>query len=302
MNEGLIYRERIGAQAAGQRLDEYLASRYRHSSLLQWRAHIAAGRLVLDGVAAVEGALLQSEQELEWHRPPWIEPSAPLHCPVLFVDREVLVVDKPPGLPTLPGGGFLQHTLLHQVRLLHPGASPVHRLGRWTSGAVLCGRTKAASASLSAQFAERSVGKRYRALASGDPDWDTRRVDVPIGPVPYRLLGTLHAASPEGRPALSSVVVLERSGDSFLCDVTISTGRPHQIRIHLASVGHPLVGDPLYVQGGQPAPLGEALPGDPGYLLHAAEVAFRHPHSGEQVVVTAPLPEGLTGRGEASAR
>jgi 23S rRNA pseudouridine1911/1915/1917 synthase len=288
----------VSGSARRPRLDEYLARTYRHSSLLQWRSHIAAGRLVLDGAAAEEAAVLESEQELEWHRPAWVEPGAPLHCPVLFEDREVLVVDKPSGLPTLPGAGFLQHTLLHQVRLQHPGVSPVHRLGRWTSGAVLCGRTKAASASLSGQFAARSIGKRYRALASGDPKWDVLRIDVPIGPVPYRPLGTLYAASPEGRPALSSVVVLERSGDSFLCDVTISTGRPHQIRIHLAAVGHPLVGDPLYLQGGQPAPEGTALPGDPGYLLHAAEISFRHPEGGAQVVVTAPLPEGLKGSEE----
>ena len=112
MNDGVIYRERIGPQGAGQRLDEYLALRYRHSSLLEWRSHIAAGRLILNGVAAKEGTVLRSEQDLEWHRPPWVEPDAPLRCPVLFIDREVLVVDKPRGLPTLPGGGFFQHTLL----------------------------------------------------------------------------------------------------------------------------------------------------------------------------------------------
>jgi len=111
--------------------------------------------------------------------------------------------------------------------------------------------------------------------------------------VPYPPLGTLHAASPEGRPSSSAVTVLERRTGSFLCDVTIATGRPHQIRIHLAAVGHPLLGDPLYEIGGQPRPGGTALPGDPGYSLHAAEIAFEHPETGRRVVVVAPLPEVL---------
>jgi len=300
VNDGLVYRERIGPGAAGEQLDLYLSAAYNHSSLAEWRSHIAAGRLLLDGRPARPDAVLRLGEALEWHRPPWLEPEAPLTCPVLYDEGGVLVLHKPPGLPTLPGGGFLQHTLLHQVRLDHPRASPVHRLGRWTSGAVLCSRTKAVGAHLAEQFAARRIGKRYRALASGDPSWDRCEVDQPIGPVPHALLGTLHAVNAEGRPALSSVTVVERRGDEFLCDVAISTGRPHQIRIHLAAVGHPLVGDPLYVTGGLPEPESEALPGDPGYCLHAAEIGFEHPETGEQVVVAAPLPTALRGGAAAS--
>jgi len=298
VNDGLVYRERIGASAAGQQLASYLSANYSHSTLAEWRVHVAAGRVLLDGSPARPDAVLRLRETLEWHRPPWTEPEAPLSCPVLYDEGGVLVVHKPPGLPTLPGGGFLQHTLLHQVRLAHPGASPVHRLGRWTSGAVLCSRSKAVGAHLAAQFAERRVGKRYRALASGDPAWDSRQVDVPIGPVPYGPLGTLHAASPEGRPAASLVTVIERRGSDFLCDVRIATGRPHQIRIHLAALRHPLVGDPLYVEGGLPEPKGDALPGDPGYSLHAAEIAFEHPETAQRVTVSAPLPPELCCDGE----
>jgi 23S rRNA pseudouridine1911/1915/1917 synthase len=293
VNDGYIHRERIDGRGAGLRVERYLSERYTHSSHAQWCEHIRAGRVLLDGAAAGEGALLVSGQELEWHRPPWREPSAPLSLPVLYDHGGVLVVAKPAGLPTMPGGGFLQNTLLHQLRLLDPGASPVHRLGRWTSGVVLCSRTPAVGASLAAQFAGRTIHKRYRALASGRPASDSFQIDVPIGPVAYPPLGTLHASRPDGRPSSSRVTVIERREDSFLCDVTIATGRPHQIRIHLAAAGHPLVGDPLYVAGGHPSPNGTALPGDPGYQLLAAEIGFDHPETGERVTVAAPLPEVL---------
>jgi 23S rRNA pseudouridine1911/1915/1917 synthase len=99
-------------------------------------------------------------------------------------------------------------------------------------------------------------------------------VEAPIGPVPHALLGSVHAAHPEGRPSSSEFRIVERRATDTLADVVIATGRPHQIRIHAAAAGHPLAGDPLYVAGGRPADGCRALPGDPGYLLHAAEVRF----------------------------
>jgi 23S rRNA pseudouridine1911/1915/1917 synthase len=293
LNDGWTYRERIGPRAVGQRLDGYMSLRYPHSSLEQWSARIVAGRVRLDGGEVEVGVLLRLGQDLSWERPPWIEPDAPLGLAVLYAAGGVLVVAKPAGLPTMPGGGFLQHTLLHQLRLLHPDASPVHRLGRWTSGAVLCSRTPEVGAGLAAQLAGRSVRKRYRALASGHPARDRFSVDLAIGPVPYAPLGTLHAARVDGRPSSSDVSVLERRAGSSLCDVVIATGRPHQIRIHLAGAGHPLVGDPLYAVGGGPIVGGTALPGDPGYALHSAEVGFAHPETGAWTVVLAPAPELL---------
>jgi 23S rRNA pseudouridine1911/1915/1917 synthase len=131
----------------------------------------------------------------------------------------------------------LQSTLLHQVRRYAPDATAVHRLGRWTSGVVLFARNRSARAELSRQLKERELDKRYRALACGDPSWDALAIDRPIGPVPHAGLGDIHGACSDGKPSLSTVAVLERRSASFLCDVTIATGRPHQIRIHLAAVG-----------------------------------------------------------------
>ncbi len=172
LNDGYTYRELIDGRAAGQPLDRYLSGRYTHSSHAQWCEHIDAGRVLIDGARVEATAVLRSGQELEWRRAPWREPDAPLTLSVLYDEGGVLVVGKPAGLPTLPGGGFLQHTLLHQLRLVAATASPLHRLGRWTSGAVLCARSPSVAAALTAQFAARSIRKRYRALAAGQPSED----------------------------------------------------------------------------------------------------------------------------------
>lgn len=290
LNDGYVYRELIDRRGAGRRVDDYLSARYKHSDLERWRTHIREGRVRLDGAACDVSTVLVVRQRLEYHRAPWAEPDVPLELPILYDHSGILVVAKPAGLPTMPGGGFLQHTLVHQLRGLDRHASPMHRLGRWTSGAVLCARSSRIGAELTAQFVARSIHKRYRALATGNPITDAMQIDVPIGPVPYAPLGSLHAVSATGRPASSHVKVLERRDDSFLAEITIATGRPHQIRIHTASLGHPLVGDPLYVTGGLPSPTGVALPGDPGYLLHSAEIGFDHPVTHARVSVHAPPP------------
>jgi 23S rRNA pseudouridine1911/1915/1917 synthase len=108
-------------------------------------------------------------------------------------------------------------------------------------------------------------------------------------------LGMVHAAHPGGKPSLSRVRVLERRGEESLVEVTIETGRPHQIRIHMAACGHPLVGDPLYAPGG--GFLGDALPGDVGYHLHALRLALPHPRTGAPLEVTCPPPALLRLRG-----
>jgi 23S rRNA pseudouridine1911/1915/1917 synthase len=298
LNEGYEYRERLGPAAERMTLLDYLSSRYRHATAAEWAARITAGRVLIDGWPAPADGRLRRGSELVWRREPWVEPPAPLTFSILYEDEDLLAVAKPAGLPTLPGAGFLQATLLHQVRAYAPDAAPLHRLGRWTSGLVLCARTRDARAALIAQWATRRVSKRYRALASGLPGRDEFVIDTPIGPVPHAMLGTIHAAAPDGKRSLSRVEVLERRTDAFLCDVHIATGRPHQIRIHLAVAGHPLVGDPLYRSGGRPEPDTRALPGDPGYHLHAAELSFLHPRSGRELVITCESPPLLRVAGE----
>jgi len=269
---------------------DHLSRRYRHSSRDEWDSRIASGLVLIDAKPAHADSVLRSGGELVWQRPPWIEPDAPRSFSILYEDEDLLAVAKPAGLPTLPGANFLQTTLLHLVRAYAPDAAPLHRLGRWTSGLVLCSRNQTARTALMRQWSANKIGKRYRALASGIPDVNEMTISKPIGPVPHALLGSLHATNPKGKPALSHVTVLERRPDSFLCDVRISTGRPHQIRIHLAAAGHPLAGDPLYGAGGRPLADTRALPGDPGYHLHSAELSFCHPDTGRELVLACEPP------------
>jgi len=289
-NEGCEYREQLGSDADAMTLLAYLSQRYDHSSVTEWAERIASGLVLIDSKPAQPETILRSGSELVWQRPPWIEPDAPRSFTVIYEDDDLLAVAKPAGLPTLPGANFLQATVLHLVRTYAPDASPLHRLGRWTSGLVLCAKNHHAKIDLMRQWSIKEVGKRYRALASGRPILEQMTITAPIGPIPHSLLGSIHAASPIGKPSLSQVIVLEHRTNSFLCDVRIATGRPHQIRIHLAAAGHPLVGDPLYVAGGMPAPDTHALPGDPGYHLHAAELSFRHPRTGSNVVIECEPP------------
>lgn len=291
MNTGFEYREEIGPEAAGRSVLAWLARRYRHSTEAAWRERIASGEVRLDGEVALAMDVLRPGQTLVWHRPPWEEPVVPLGFAVLHRDEQLLAVAKPRGLPSVPNGGFLEHTLLFRVRRRHPEAVPMHRLGRGTSGLVLFARTDGARRAVAAEWRAGRIEKEYRALVRGVPARESFTVETPIGLVPHARLGLVHAAAPGGKPAVSRVHVLAAREGQALVAVTIPTGRPHQIRIHLAAAGHPLVGDPLYVEGGIPGP-DPGLPGDAGYHLHAHRLALTHPATGGRLELEClPPPE-----------
>jgi 23S rRNA pseudouridine1911/1915/1917 synthase len=291
LNHGFEYRELLGADATGLRMIDYLTRRYSRFTRLDWLDRIESGRVLLDGVPSEQSTILRSGQRLSWVRPPWEEPEAPRSFAILYQDAHLLAVAKPAGLPTMPGGGgFMEHTLLALVRGHLPGASPLHRLGRGTSGIVLFAMTREAGSKISQAWRCGEILKVYHALATGCPADDEFEVDTPIGPVPHRILKTIHAACPLGKPAHSHIKVLERRGACSLLQVRITTGRPHQIRIHLAAAGHPLVGDPLYAAGGIPSENSRALPGDPGYHLHNGLLGFPHPATGKWTEVSCMPP------------
>ena len=307
LNRGYAYTTIISSKDHGRTLLSHLASLYPHSTPQAWQQNLNNGEVALNGVTASGSESLTSGQTLVWNRPPWIEPDSPQHFEVLFEDPHLLAVNKPGGLPTLPGGGFMENTLLRLVQKQTPNANPVHRLGRATTGIVLFAKTAQAAAKLSANWNTSRIQKIYRALAQGIARQDAYEILTPIGLVPHPRIGSVWAASPSGKPSKSLAKVISRAPSSTASsstassstpgtttfEVRLSSGRPHQIRIHLASIGHPLVGDPLYGLTGQPLENLPGLPGDGGYFLHAQFLNFQHPITGEQINLEAALPDGF---------
>ncbi|MEO1386390.1 MAG: pseudouridine synthase [Cyanobacteria bacterium J06634_6] len=331
MNNGWTYCDRISKTSAGQTVLAYYSDRYRHSSKAEWQTRIADGQILLNGQPTDGQTILRSGHRLSYRRSPWQESDVPLGFDVLYEDEHLWVIAKPSGLPVLPGGGFLEHTLLHQLRSRYPNQAPipVHRLGRGTSGAMLIAKSHSSRDALARQFRTRTatqnavakdsavqdsavvtpdnaqtLTKIYRALigpAMVDEPGDSATKTLPerficrypIGKLPHQQLGYIYGHSANGLPARSDCTVMQRTEAATLVDVSISTGRLHQIRIHLAAAGFPLIGDPLYPVGGVPAPNCTARPGDVGYCLHAHQLRFVHPHSGKPVSITAPLPSVL---------
>ena len=317
MNQGWTYHNRIKPDEAGTTVLDYYTQRYRHSSRAEWKARIASGQILVNGEKTQADTLLRIGQCLTYERPPWKEPSVSLTFAVLYEDAELLVVAKPSGLPVLPGGGFLEHTLLWQVQQRYASDSPakkpvpIHRLGRGTSGLVLIARTHQARAHLSRQMRQRQIQKFYRALIAPSDLPQQFTITQPIGKVAHPLLGDVYgavsSASTGGLFAQSECRVLNRDTHSTLLEVKILTGRPHQIRIHVASIGYPLLGDPLYGVGGLPTLMPGcttmAVPGDCGYYLHAYRLILKHPITGQLLDLKCPPPvDELACQNEAGER
>lgn len=319
-NHGWIYRDRVAPSEAGQWVCAWYAQHHRHSPEAVWQARLAAGEIERNGAPLTADGPLAPGDRLAWHRPPWIEPTVPGSWAVIHDDGDLHVIAKPGGLPVLPAGGFLEHTLLRMLERRHatdPAGlpRPVHRLGRFTSGLLLCARRPATRAWLSARLRDStraqpngigtqrgSCRKLYRALLQpplpGSPllalaPAHSLELTTPIGRRPHPHLGTVWAAACPADPtspslaARSTLTLLRRSQHSWLVELVIASGRPHQIRIHAAAAGAPLLGDPLYGPGGLVHP--QALPGDGGYQLHAHRLGMPLA-DGRRLELEAPLP------------
>jgi 23S rRNA pseudouridine1911/1915/1917 synthase len=280
---------RVAAPAA--RLDQYLAERLPTLSRSQVQRLISEGHVRLNGVATRPGARLHPGDELAWHVPP-TAPTAltpqPMDLRVLYEDDDLVVIDKPAGLVVHPGPGHAAGTLVHG--LLARGAQwssiggverpgIVHRLDKDTSGLLVIARNDTAHRDLAGQLQDRSLRRRYRAIVVGEVADAAARIDAPIGRDPRHRQRMAVVAS--GREAITDFRRLGLHQGHTLLEVSLLTGRTHQVRVHLAYIHHPVLGDPVY---GRPSPL-IARP-----ALHAAEIAFRHPRTGQAVSLESPLP------------
>ena len=302
LNAGWTYRHRVQPNEQGQSLLVLLSSRWHHSSPATWAERLAAGELSCNGTVLRRDQDAVTGDELIWERPPWLEPAVPDQWSVIHDDGDLLVINKPSGLPVMPGGGFVAHTL---TALLADEARPVHRLGRFTSGLLLCARSSSSRARLSAQLREHQVGsdaltKEYRALAQPNPQLHgqqqlevTSRVMRHSHPKLGWVWGPQWDGPARGLAARSSLTLLEIRPEADLLQVRIHSGRPHQIRIHLAWLNTPLLGDPLYLGEGRINP--KATPGDGGYLLHAHRLEGVQ-HQGAELAFTAEPPRLLQAR------
>lgn len=283
-NNGWSYQDRVPAGQSGEWLSVWMARRYRHSSGELWRQRMEAGQLQRNSEPLRVDVRLAGGELITWERPPWQEDAIPGSWDVIQDDGDFLVINKPAGLPVQPGGGFLMHTLTSLLEQRSRAAGeplpprPVHRLGRFTSGLQVCARTVERRASLTRQFRpEGSCRKVYQAWAHRIPGLEINRpivVNSDVVERPHPLLGWIWGPEPlQEEPirrrlsAHSELRLLERSAAGDRLQVTIRTGRPHQIRIHLAQLGCPLLGDPLYLLHREIS--ATATPGDGGYRLHA---------------------------------
>jgi 23S rRNA pseudouridine1911/1915/1917 synthase len=280
---------------AGKRLDQFLRERlpeYSRSRLQDW---IEQGRVLVNGSPEKRSYSVKGTERIRVEPaelPPLRATPEDLPIEVLYEDADVIAINKPAGMVVHTGAGRHSGTLVNAVLHrfgqlssvggdLRPGI--VHRLDRFTSGVILVARGDAAHRNLAEQFASRQVEKIYVALVHGRVKNDQGRIETPIARDPVRRV-RMTARLTHGRQAITSYQVLKRFEKFTLLEVKIGTGRTHQIRVHLASIRHPVVGDKLY--GAPASDLGR-------YFLHARQITFTSPTTGERITVAAPLPDDL---------
>jgi 23S rRNA pseudouridine1911/1915/1917 synthase len=294
----------LPATYAGMRLDQALAKALPQYSRARLHGWIEAGAVHVDGRQPRPRDIVKGGEQIniEAHIQPEnrVAPEA-MPLEVLFKDRALFVINKPPGLVVHPGAGNAAHTLQNALLALDsklalvPRAGIVHRLDKNTSGLLVIARTPEAHTALVSALAAREVKREYVAICTGVMIGGGT-VDQPIGR--HRSVRTRMAVRGDGRDAVTHYRVGKRFRAHTLVNVELETGRTHQIRVHLAHIGHPVVGDPLYggrrrLPRGASAALIAALEKFKRQALHAARLELAHPLTGNLVYWQAPLPNDM---------
>jgi 23S rRNA pseudouridine1911/1915/1917 synthase len=289
------YSGTLPAECAGQRLDAALARVFPDHSRSRLQGWLKAGLIRVDGAPADAKRKVHGGEAIVIAVPPaptFAAAAEDIVLPVVFEDEHLMVIDKPAGMVVHPGNGnasgTLMNALLHHAPQLAtiPRAGIVHRLDKDTSGLLVVAKTLAAQTDLVRQLQARTVSRHYLALALGRVARDGT-VDAPIGRHPVQRT-KMAVAKRGGRESRTHYHVLERFEKATLLECRLETGRTHQIRVHLASIGHPLAGDPTY---------GKTRSGDARLdafrrqALHAWRLALVHPARGAEMAWESPLPE-----------
>ena len=297
----------------GERLDSYLAS---HSQI----SRSALQRLIEDGCVTVNGSPVRPSHKVKpgdviWYSVP---PPKPTHIvaeelplDIIYEDDDLLVINKPKGMVVHPAPGAASGTLVNAL-IAHcklaavggverPGI--VHRLDKDTSGLIVVAKNDTAHHSLQKQIQARTAERKYLALVWGNPRFEQAVVDAPIGrhPVDRKKMAVIQSPAYRSRVALTDLRVLERFGPMTLIEAGLRTGRTHQVRVHAAYAGHPVVGDPVYsgsrrLESGQRefvAAVNRLIGELRGQALHAYSLSFEHPRTGKRLEFTTPMPEEM---------
>jgi 23S rRNA pseudouridine1911/1915/1917 synthase len=295
---------RVPDELAGQRIDQALAAMFPEHTRSQLQQWIAAGRVRLDGTTPRKRDKVRGGAAVEVDVPapePLKFAAEKIPLKIVYEDRDILVINKPAGLVVHPGAGNPRGTLLNA--LLHhapklktlPRAGIVHRLDKDTSGLLVVARNEKARRNLIEQLKERRVTREYLALVNGVMI-SGATVDAPIGR--HRVDRTRMTVTESGREAVSHVRVVTRYTAHTLVQVALESGRTHQIRVHLAHLKFPIVGDPTYggrlrIPAGASERLKETLRGFRRQALHAAKLELVHPNTGELLQWSAPPPADM---------
>lgn len=303
----------VGPGDAGERLDRLFAARFPELSRSRVKALIEAGCVSAGGATISEPSRRVKPGQTFAIIIPEAAPAVPaaqtIPLDILYEDADIIVVNKPPGMAVHPGPGSPDLTLVNAL-IAHCGKSLsgiggvtrpgiVHRLDKGTSGLIVAAKNDHAHQTLSRAFAARAIDRAYQAVVWGRPAPSSGEISGAIGrhPTNRRKMAVLKQG---GKPALTRYRVLRALGPAAsLVECRLATGRTHQIRVHMASIGHPVVGDPLY---GRVSPARLAMLGEAGraalvrlgrQALHAYRLGFAHPRTGEPCLWEAPLPSDL---------
>jgi 23S rRNA pseudouridine1911/1915/1917 synthase len=306
--EAVVLRFLVPSEYAGQRLDRFVQNRMPRLTRTRAQKIVRSSAFRLDGTRRRPSDLVRSGETVYLVRERFAEPETPLHFGVVHQDDTVLVVDKPAGLPMHPTATYHKNTLSYLLRQSYEARAEfvpriAHRLDRETSGAVLCARTLPAERELKRAFERHEIEKSYVAIVAGAPPEDSGDITLSISPV-REGLHVLMEVNPDGLSAFTHYEVLARTPQHAWLALFPRSGRQHQLRVHLAAVGCPIVGDKLYgpereaafleyIETGLTPELVARL-GHPRQALHAHTLDFLHPETRQRFRAVAPIPQDMT--------